>query len=338
MTKSQLGLLGSLFAAGALAMVGCGGGSSGGTGGTTGTGGKGGGGGTTTGTGGHGGATAVGGAGGGAPDAGSDVHTGAGGAGTGGSDAGGDAGPIDATACTTSFGAGNRVLFAFDNGSTTGWESVGSDPADSGLTLSVGGTTTDGVACPGAAVLTAPFTVYGGAGNTEQAQIDYQFFNNGGPLSYVGYSKLHMSVKVVTTAYGALAAIQPFAGLVSNATPATYPYLGQYTGGINSAAWREFIIDLSGYSSADFKIGNLGAQVQLQGTAPGGGPAAPTTIQLLIDDVWLEAAPAVTDAGTDATTDVPVDTGTDVPAVDTGVDVAPTDTGVSDTAADATPG
>ncbi len=330
MTKSKINLLGSLFVAGALAAAGCGGGGSGG-----GTGGKGGSGsGGTTGTGGH----ATGGTGAGGTDTGGN---GAGGNGTGGktdggttdSGAGGAATPdgsVDATPCTTSVGAGNLLLFAFDNGSITGWEHQQSDPADAGLAPTISGTTTDGNTCPGAGVLTAPFTAYGGTGNTEQAQIDYSFYSNGGPKSYVGYSKVHMAVKVVTDNYGEIAGLQPFVGLVSNASPMTYPYIGQYTGGINSNAWRQFTLDLSPNSSADFKIGNLGAQIQLQQTAPGTGPATPGTITVLIDDVWLEAAPAP-DAGPDASPDV-------TPDVAPAVDASPDTTTPVDTGTDATSG
>ena len=148
MTKSKISLLGSLFVAGALAAAGCGGGGGGG-----GTGGK------------------------------ADREPAAKADGGRRHRHGGTGGSWRRCSGTATGGAGVRhdrrrsghgrratmqmvpltrrrarhrsvlaiwLLFAFDNGSITGWEHQQSDPADAGLAPTIAGTTNDGNACPGA--------------------------------------------------------------------------------------------------------------------------------------------------------------------------------------------
>ena len=330
MKKSQLGLLGSLLATGALAIAGCGGGSSGGgTGGKADAGGTGGKGGVTGGVGGKLG-TGGGGAGGVATDGGTDVKTGAGGSSMDGGTDTGDTGP-----CTTSVGAGNRLLFSFDNGLNVGWfaevQSVG---------YTFGSTKTDGDRCPGAISLTINYTSI----SNPNDDVVYRF---GTPDNWTGFSKLHASIKLVASNYTAISGVQPFFQTNNNGSYSN----GGFASGSTFANGRfhEIVLDMlnPGYTQGTVmfnSISSVGIQIVLA-TATDGGPSTPGDVQLLVDDVWLEAAPA-TDAGMDTSADVPADTGTDVPPADTGVDLAPadtntgtgTDTAPTDATVDATTG
>ena len=182
MTKSTISLLGSLFVAGALAAAGCGGGSGGGTGGKgdAGTGGKGGTGGTGTG---------------GKADGGTGGMTGTGGKMDGGTGGMTMDGSVDTTPCTTSFGAGNQVLFNFDKGANTGWSAGGS------LASSLGGDPVGGNTCPGELTLSVPFMSYG----DPPADVGFGF---GSARDWTGFAKLHAYVKMSTTNFTAVNGVQ----------------------------------------------------------------------------------------------------------------------------------
>ena len=68
-------------------------------------------------------------------------------------------------------------------------------------------------------------------------------------------------------------------------------------------------------------INKFGIQILVAGSATDGGPAAPTDVQMLVDDIWLEPTPPAPDAGPDVGPDVAPDVAPDATTpVDTGVD------------------
>ena len=319
MTKSQLGLLGSVLAAGALAIAGCGGGGgSGGTGGKKvdggGTGGKGTGGGPGT-----GGKADAGAAGTTGTDAGTDIRADAG---TGGSDARTDTGPADTAPCVTSFGAGSRLISSFDNGN------IGWSPEVSGVAYTFASTKADGHTCPGALTLDLQYMAF--------ADPDADVAANFSPAAdWTGFAKVHAWVKLQTTTFAAINVVQAFTLSNGFGSYANGGYVGGST--FSDGNWHEIVLDMlqPGYGTVTTNIVNrLGIQVVLFHAMADGGPAAPTEVTMLVDDVWLEPAPPP-DAGTDTAADAPADTGVDVPApVDTGLDVPAVDTGVDVPAVD----
>jgi hypothetical protein len=316
MTKPQINLLGSIFAAGALAVAGCSGSSSnGGTGGKADGGGAGGAGGAratggTTGTGGKtdGGTTDAGTAGTTGTTDGGDARIDAGTGGT--TDARVDTGPVDTGPCITSFGAGNQVLFNFDNGVRTDWTARGLPGA------SVGSDSTSGHTCPGELSLTIPFTMYG----DQSTDIGIGFT----PMDWTAYAKLHVWVKLITSNYPAVNGVQSY--LQSNGG---YANSDVFVSGsvFADGNFHEVVFDLAHPNGTLTKsvVDRVGLQVLVQGALADGGFASAASVQVFLDDFWLEASPPPSDAGSDA---VPaVDTGVDVPAAtDVGADVLPTDT------------
>jgi hypothetical protein len=312
MTKSRISLLGSLFVAGSLAAAGCGGGSGGGTGGKgdAGTGGKGVGG--VTGTGGK-------------TDGGTGGVTGTGGktdGGTGGMtvDAHGDSGP-----CTSSFGAANRALFVFNNGADIGWTAgVEGDPAgwDLANNISVGGTSTDGDSCPGALSISIPFSPGSAMDASGQAQVALKYTGYyGNTLDWTGYAKMHMSVKVVSASTSTVNNIQSYVSLITANN--MFPYLKADTGNLADSNWHRVVVDMSSQSPTNTKVNELGVRIQINVTS-----TTPPPVQVLVDDIWLEAAPPAPDAGPDVQPDLPPD----VPTVDAQPDTTiPVDTGVDTT-------
>jgi hypothetical protein len=316
MTKSQLGLLGSVFAAGALAVAGCGGGGGGGTGGKIDGGSAGGKGGTaaggTTGTGGKGGA-----AGGAAgtttvSDGGTDNRADSG---SGGTDARTDTGPGDTGPCATSFGAGSQLLYSFDSGYSPWFPEV------SGLDYAFGATKTDGHTCPGAVTMTVQFASYG----DPSASLSTTFNNT--PQNWSSYVKLHIWVRLITTNYAAVNGVQSF---INSNGYANYSNSNVFLGGstFSDGNFHEVVFDLlhpNPFTGAVVLgvINKMGVQVLVQDVPQDGGVPAAAPIQLLVDDVWLEAAPppdAGLEVGPDATTDTPADVGVDASSADTGVD------------------
>ena len=326
MTKSQLGLLGSVLAAGALAIAGCGGGGgSGDTGGKKvdggGTGGKGTGGGPGT-----GGKADAGTAGTIGTDAGTDIRADAG---TGGSDARTDTGPPETGACVTSY-ANGAVQFAFDSGANLGW--AGSTSGDvSATTASVGGSLTEGAKCPGALSL---FVTYGShVGQT----VTVNYNHNSPPLNWSGFGKAHFWLKAIASDYTGINGFQTYVQSQTNyGNYKAAPYTNSSV--LSDGAWHEAVVDIT---TSDLpNVVQIGVQIQFA-AAPDAGTNNGGSVTLFVDDIWLENAPPV-DAAPDVPPDVPVDTGVDVPAIDTGVDVPAIDTGVDvpavDTGVDVTVG
>jgi hypothetical protein len=312
MTKSQLGLLGSVLAAGALAIAGCGGGggSGGGTGGKAdagGTGGKVDGGGTGGRVdGGAAGMTATDAGVGGRTDGGADA-----------SDARVDTGPGDTGPCVTSFGSSSRLLSSFDNGNV-GWSA-----GVSGLAYTFASLRNDGHTCPGAISLNVQYMAYGDSG----ADVESTY---GTAADWTGFTKVHAWAKLATATFAAVGGVQAFVQSNGYANYANGGYVNAST--FMDGNWHEIVFDMlnPGFGTVTFNaINRIGIQVVVQGARADGGPPAPTEVTLVVDDVWLEAAPPP-----DAAPDVSVDTGVDAPAADTGVDAPAADTGVDVPAVD----
>ena len=71
----------------------------------------------------------------------------------------------------------------------------------------------------------------------------------------------------------------------------------------SNGGWHELVLDFAhpGFASAPVvlnAINKFGIQIPLLfSSATDGGPAAPTDVQMLIDDIWLKSAPPAPDAG-----------------------------------------
>ena len=317
MTKSHLGLLGSVLAAGALAIAGCGGGGGGGgTGGKAdagGTGGKGTGGGTGTGTGGRvdggaGGMTTV-------TDAGAGGRT-DGGAG-GSSDARIDTGPADTGPCVTTY-ANGTVQFAFNNGANLGW--AGSTDGDvSATTASVGGSLTEGSKCPGALSLFVAF------GSHVGQKVTVLYNHNSPPLDWSGFAKAHFWLKAVASDYSGINGFQPYVQSATNYSNYKSTYVNAST--LSDGVWHEAVVDITASDLPN--VVQLGVQIQFK-DAPDAGANPAGTVTLYVDDIWLENAPPP-----DAAPDMSVDTGVDAPAAtDTGADTGAAADAGSDAATD----
>jgi hypothetical protein len=199
--------------------------------------------------------------------------------------------------CVTSFlDGGGQVLFSFDSaGSTVGWFTE-NNVADAGPSPSrLGWTGTDGHTCPGAITLTAPFTAY----TSDFPDVEFNF----GPSASWNATKLHLWVKVqIPTTnggspdYTALNAVSTF--VQSNAWN-NYSFMWiNVTPSFSDGAWHEVVEDLlvpdggqvnrSGPNVALASVQRVGVWLVPQATQPTGGPTAPSTTVLLVDDLWLE--------------------------------------------------
>ena len=264
----------------------------------------------STGKGGAGGAagsTDAGGAGGagGVTDGGLDRSTG----GTGGGvDGAADRAPDASDAsgpCTTSFGAGNPVLFAFNGGVNGGWYAFvpgTGDLADAGLAqeLSLGASFTDGNTCPGALQFGINFTEYGMPNaHGESAATEYYF----GGRDWSAYKTLHGSIKLVTTDNQEIDSVYFY--VKSDANNARYQGTSATGASLSNGRWQNLSIDLTVPPSGQFNgvlatmIQLIGFEVDLKMAPAAGAPATPSLAILLVDDLWLEARPP-SDAGADA--------------------------------------
>jgi len=256
-----------------------------GLGGYSGTGGVGRGGAGTGGSG-SGGANATGGSG-----AGANVGTGGGGPGgnlgTGGSGIGGmvgtggkaGTGGVTETgggACTTSFPG--LVASSFDTaGDSEGWQ-ASSVPAISGQTVAQ--TSSDGHTCPGALSSTFPFTSYGQSGSTSVFL---------GSISLAGRKALHAWIKLPPPAggYSVLSGVQLF---VQSGNFATFNNQFGAVTGFSDGTWHEVVLDLMAATPPVMlnDVDGIGVAVFTVNSQPGGAPAAPGSVTVLIDDVWVE--------------------------------------------------
>jgi len=263
---------------------------------------------TATNDGGLGGASGTGGA--GATDGGTGGRTEAG-TSDGSSDATSD-GSSDATSdtssdsaeasgpCTTSFGAGNPVQYAFNQGANNFWyQFIGHDEGNTGLTSSLGASFTDGHTCPGSLVLAVNFMAYQSPTlHNESVSTEIYFSDSPNGKNWSAYKALHAWVKVQTADRLGLNGV--------------YFYVrsggGKYQAAFGASAtlsdWHELVIDLtvpaSGFNGVvpnDVQL--IGFEVALNQTPPTGAPATPSQAVLSVDDIWLEALPPG-DGGTDA--------------------------------------
>jgi len=199
----------------------------------------------------------------------------------------------DAAACTTALSdlsdGGGQLLYGFDDGTVTGWSAGAMDSADSGLVGAIGDTVSDGHACPGALTLTAPFTTYGATENAS-AQVSL------GGVNWGGYSKVHFWVKLTTTSYAAIAGVQAY--VQSGPGYAYYTSTFVSASNLSDGMFHEFVIDLKDLANDGFTnvpdggalgvVDGIGIQVVAQTSAPTGGPSAPSTATLEVDDIWVQ--------------------------------------------------
>jgi hypothetical protein len=200
---------------------------------------------------------------------------GKGGAGAGG--AAGSSGP-----CTTSFGAGNKVLYDFAHATVDGGTVDGGVDgwATEGQGNSIAYSATIGHTCPGSVQLSIPGVI----GQTADL-IDVLLPS----ADWTGFSKLHIWVKVQTTDYAPGSTLylyvqaNAFADEVAN-----YQLIAgsPFTDG----GFHEMVLDLTTFTSAQdlMDVDKIDLSVSLP-TAADAGPLAPVTVS--IDDVWLEASP-----------------------------------------------
>jgi hypothetical protein len=210
------------------------------------------------GAGGHGGA-----AGGSAGSTGKAGAGGHGGAGGGSAGAGGH--------CATSFGAANKVLYDFSDGTVDGWANNGQ-----GQAIAWSGST--GHTCPGALQLVLPGTSGAGA-------VLYAFLPS---ANWTGSSKLHVWAKIQTTNYAVGSSLLLYVQ-ANNYTVQASDYHDLAGSAFTDGAFHELVLDLTSLASAnaltDVDVIALGVN---QPTTDAGS-LAPVTVS--IDDLWLEPAP-----------------------------------------------
>jgi hypothetical protein len=245
--------------------------------------------------------------------------------GEGGSEAG-DGGAEAEAGCTTILDltdAGTAVLVTgFDNGVITGWGSTTENSeADASVTGTVAYSPTVGRTCPGSIAMTVPFTQYA----YQQVALGYNYQNDvqNYPV-WTKFTKLHYWVMVAFdgTDGGALdkEAGAPFFpslndnnnftqwNAYSSASNDNGASVGYFPGpSFSNAEWQEVTLLLSDPkfdagngevpTGAGCRTGNackIESQLQIEsasgmtGVVPAGGPPAPTTTLLYIDDIWLE--------------------------------------------------
>jgi hypothetical protein len=256
----------------------------------------GGGGGTSAGTSG-GGAPAGGSGGASAGTGGATGGTGGATAGTGGTtvseagdtgtagEAGASAGP---TACVVPY---TGILYDFDQpGSRGNWTAgAGFNATDVSLgDSSIARSETQGHSCLGSLAGTFPFTIYNA---TESGELEITYGTTT-PAVWTGKTKLHAWVRVDVPSEG----VGYLNGLQLHASSNSYgDYLAKFVSisTFATGTWQEIVLDLTanGSSGAPLDltgINQLGLQVLVLGTAPAGGPAAPETTTVYLDDIWAE--------------------------------------------------
>jgi hypothetical protein len=215
-----------------------------------------------------------------------------GGAYTGGSageDAGGSAGvggdstgPIPCTSIVT--GAGTLVSDFDLPGSAAGWSAVPNGSSVGGLGDSfVARNVSQGHACPGSLAFTVPFSVYGVA---EDANTQVNFAPT---RDWTGYTRLHAWVRIPDPGTGSLNHLNAVRLAVLSGNWSIYSSLWAPIAEFADFGWHELVLDLTAAPAADLTVVNqIAVQVFALGTPPEGGPAAPVSTQIYIDDIWLE--------------------------------------------------
>jgi hypothetical protein len=204
----------------------------------------------------------------------------------GSTDPGGDAG------CKMSLARdGGQWLFTFGTSDVPGWAAMVNPGGPSAL---LGWTSSEGKTCPGALSMTVVFGAYDG----KAANLTFTY---GPGASWVG-SRLHVWVKLQMAGdggalgYQALDSVALF--VLSNGS-ANYTFFSRTINpSLSDGDWHEIVLDLSapeggptGRNGPDVVTGNVqgfGVSVWSATARPAGGPSAPPTTTLLLDDVWLE--------------------------------------------------
>lgn len=203
--------------------------------------------------------------------------------------------PRDTAPCVTSYGAGNPVQFAFNGGVNAGWTTFATHNSDTtGLTTSLSASYTDGRMCAGALVLGLNFTSYGQSG-----AIEYFYGVSPNGRNWTGYKALHAWLKAETDTLSELNGVNFY----MKSGNQVY-YQATFVAGANLGDWHEFVIDLTRAPNAGNGSGvmindvqQIGFEAYLNAAPATGAPATPSQVLLVVDDIWLEAAPP-SDAGT----------------------------------------
>jgi len=226
-----------------------------------------------------------------------------------------EAGSDGPSVCTTFYGAANPVQYAFNGGANNGWyqflhDSDTPNPS-TGVTTSLGASFSDGKSCPGALLLRVNFMTYGlSTAQAPSGSTETFFGSTPNGRNWSAYKNLHAWIKVEATDYQQLAGVYFY---VKSGNQMHYQDAVATGATLNNGQFHELVVDLSVVPTGPFNgvvandIQLIGFQVLLNMAPPTGAPATPSPVNLLVDDIWLEALP-VSDAGTsDAATDAPAD-------------------------------
>jgi hypothetical protein len=215
----------------------------------------------------------------------------------------GDASPEAAGPCTTSFGAGNLVQYAFNQGANNGWyQFIGHDEGNTGLTSSLGASFTDGHSCPGSLVFGVNFMAYQTPTiHNESAATEIYYTDSPNGKNWSAYRALHAWVKVQTADRLGLN------GVYFYVKSGNGKYQSAFGASAALADWHELVIDLtvpaSGFNGVvpnDVQL--IGFEVALNQTPPTGAPTTPSPAVLSVDDIWLEALPPADGGASDGAT------------------------------------
>jgi hypothetical protein len=195
------------------------------------------------------------------------------------SDVGSEAG-METGACATSFmDGGGQVLFAFDDGGTTGWAA---SPSTSPASV-LAGTTVDGNICPGAMTSSISFTSYG-------QNTDVEFFYNTA-ANWTGRTRIHAWVKIAPVGGDSSALSGVLIFVQSNNWANWSSNWTNVDASIADGGWHELVTDFTPSGGTPVVTNNVqkfGIQLVSQSTQPTGGPAVPPATVLTVDDIWLE--------------------------------------------------
>jgi hypothetical protein len=229
-----------------------------------------------------------------------------------------DAGAASDAGADAEGGAVASVLVTgFDTNVTNGW-SVTVDSfvgVDGGPVPTFAYSPTVGDTCPGSLALTVPFTTYGG----QQIELSYDYNGNlQGYPPWTNHTQLHYSVMVAFESsdggtvgadagafdLGAISAIGDYAqwngysNLDDNHGTENFP--NWYLQNLTYGTWLPVTMLLSdntvdggdvvptGTGCGGGNACKFSTSLNVPATMPAGGPAAPTTTILYIDDIWLE--------------------------------------------------
>ncbi len=195
----------------------------------------------------------------------------------------------DAGPCVTDYGAGNAVQFAFNGGAIDGWTAgATSHIGFSFPTTSLGASLTEGHSCPGALLLAVDFPRY----NINQSgYIEYFYGDTPNGRNWSGYTAIHAWIKVEG------ADLSELAGVTFAVQSGNYMFFQRTSvAGADLSDWHEVVVDLTvppannaGVVITDVQQIILNASLNLF-PADGAAPT-PSQVMLLVDDIWLEAAP-----------------------------------------------